>query len=177
MKEFLKPTWYIQTIYTVHAQDLLDLGIKGMMIDLDNTLLAWNELDANSQLIEWIQEIKDAGIKICLLSNNRSHRVARVADAIDLNYIANALKPFPHSFKRVISSWSLLPEEIVVVGDQMVTDVIGAKCMGLKVILVKPLVEHDNIYTRINRLIEKALLRKIGINREKDWGNQLVKRP
>lgn len=177
MKEFLKPTWCIQSIYAIQAQDLIDLGIKGMMIDLDNTLLAWNELDANQKLRDWIQATRKAGIQICLISNNRSHRVGRVANAVGLEYVANALKPFPHSFRRVLASWSLLPEEVIVVGDQMVTDVIGAKFMGLKVILVKPLVEHDNIYTKMNRLIEKALLKKIGINREEDWGNQLVKRP
>lgn len=173
MKMFVTPTWHINSIYRLSPQDLLNHGIKGVIVDLDNTLLAWNEHDHTPQLRSWAQDLASNGIKLYILSNNHTNRVARVAKPLDIPYQGRAYKPLSRNFKQAMKKLDLPKENIAVIGDQVMTDVIGANRLGLKVILVKPLVDNDNIYTGLNRFLEKIALASIGIDRHEDWGDQL----
>ncbi|MBG9980911.1 YqeG family HAD IIIA-type phosphatase [Facklamia sp. DSM 111018] len=176
MKKFLTPTYLINSIYLIHPEDLKRRNIKGMIVDLDNTLIAWDQLDHTKELENWAQEFIQAGIQIFILSNNYNHRVERVVEPLDIPYKAGAFKPSRRNFKLAMEYMELERDEVVVIGDQIMTDVIGAKRLGLKVILVKPIVEHDSIYTIINRNIEKIALKIIGIDRKSDWGESIESR-
>lgn len=173
MKNLIRPTWHLNSIYRLQASDLQRHQIKGLIIDLDNTLLAWNCLDHTEELALWARGMQEAGIQLFLLSNNHPERVQRIAEPLGLPYLAHALKPLSRSFKRAIAHMQLSNDQILVVGDQVMTDVIGARKLGLKVLLVKPIVNHDNIYTLFNRNLEKMALKWVGIDRLSDWGNQL----
>lgn len=173
MKALFKPTWYVNTIYDISAQQLQAHQIKGMLIDLDNTILPWNILEANEALINWAQKMKEAGIEIYIISNNSFNRVARVADPLQLRFAASALKPFRRKFTRAIEDLKIDRENLVMVGDQIMTDIVGANRNQLKSILVKPLVNHDNIYTLLNRQLERIAMKMVGIDRNQDWGKTL----
>lgn len=173
MNDLIKPDWTINSIYHLDGQELVDLGFKGLIVDLDNTLLAWNEYEPSDRMLAWLDQMASHGLKVFLLSNNNPSRVRKALGTSQIPYRARALKPFSWSFKTALDHLSLDKDQVVVIGDQIVTDVIGAKRNQLKVILVKPLVNHDNIYTWLNRTIEKGLLKKIGLSKQADWGRTL----
>ena len=176
MKQLITPDWIINSIYQIKPQDLIRLGIKGVIVDLDNTLLAWNEYNRSQRMDDWLQEMLNHHIKVFILSNNNPSRVQKALDKLTIPYKARALKPFKISFNQAVATLNLDKKEIVVIGDQLMTDVIGAKLCQLKVILVKPLVDSDIIFTWLNRSLEKLLMKKIGIVRTNDWGDTLETR-
>ena len=173
MGNIFKPTWYINSIYAIQAPDLLEHNIHGIICDLDNTLLAWNEVDASSELIDWVLQLESGGIQVYILSNNSDARVSQALEAHDIPYTANALKPLPFRYKAAIEHLQLPYNQIAGVGDQIMTDIIGANIRGIRSILVKPILPHDNIYTWFNRRLERIVMKQIGIDRMGDWGNTL----
>lgn len=173
MKNVFKPTWQINSIYDLSADNLKQHQIYGIICDLDNTLIAWNEEFHSDHMAQWLSELKRKGIGVYLVSNNNLERVAKVADPLELSYTHSALKPLNRSFKQALAYLDLEADEVAVVGDQLITDVLGANRMGLRSILVKPIVPHDNIYTWLNRSLERGIMKIQGINRHEDWGNQL----
>lgn len=173
MKKLYQPTWMVDSIFQLSPKSLQAKGLAGVIVDLDNTLLAWNELDYTPQLQDWIQAMVQAQIKVFVLSNNSQSRVHRAVDALDVPYSASALKPSRRKFRQALASLNLPKDQVVVVGDQIMTDIIGANRMGLKSILVKPIADNDNLFTYGNRFLERMLLWRLGIQRKENWGNQL----
>ena len=88
-----KPTWMVDAIYKITPAQLKKLGIKAVLTDLDNTLIAWNNPDGTEELLDWILEMRNAGIPVVVVSNNNSDRVARAVDKFELMYVARAMKP------------------------------------------------------------------------------------
>lgn len=88
-----KPTWMVDAIYKITPAQLKKLGIKAVLTDLDNTLIAWNNPDGTEELLDWILEMRNAGIPVVVVSNNNSERVARAVDKFELMYVARAMKP------------------------------------------------------------------------------------
>jgi len=173
MKRYIKPTWTINSIYSIKGLDLLKHGYHAAIVDLDNTLLAWNQWEHTEEMADWITDLRESGIKVYLLSNNKFNRVAKVAEPLDVPFTSGALKPFRKNFKIAVDNLATPNENIVVIGDQVMTDVIGANRFGLDVILVKPIAQNDNIYTWFNRTLEKFVLKIVKIDRKGNWGNEL----
>lgn len=173
MKRFITPTWTINSIYSIKGQDLLKHGYRAVIVDLDNTLIAWNQWEHTVEMAEWMIDLRQAGVKVYLLSNNNHSRVAKVADPLEVPFTAGALKPLSKNFKLAVDHLTTPNENIVVIGDQVMTDVIGANRFGLDVILVKPIAQNDNIYTWLNRSLEKVALKIVKIDRKGNWGNKL----
>ena len=135
-------------------------NIKGLILDVDNTLI-----DYYRNLVEgaekWCEELKNEGIKCIILSNsNKKRKVEEVAEKLNIDYIMFAKKPLKSGFKRALSKLELKPEEVAVVGDQLFTDVIGAKRMNMFSILVKQVGEKDIFITKLKRPIENAIIKK-----------------
>lgn len=173
MKNLFSPTWFINSIYSIQPEDLKRHGFEAAICDLDNTLIAWNEYEHTEEMSTWVRQMQSAGIQIYLLSNNNSDRVAKVASPLEVPFTASALKPLRRNFSIAIDNLKIDNDKIVVIGDQMMTDIIGANRRGLKSILVKPIAKNDNIYTWINRSIERMIMKKNGIDRFSDWGDTL----
>lgn len=95
-----KPTWMVDAIYKITPAQLKNLGIKAVLTDLDNTLIAWNNPDGTEELLDWILEMRNAGIPVVVVSNNSSERVARAIDKFELTYVARALKPLAVGMNR-----------------------------------------------------------------------------
>lgn len=175
MKTLFTPTWIINSIYHIHPTDLLNHGFQAAIIDLDNTLLAWNDLEHTLEMKEWIESLLNYNIKVHLLSNNTDERVKRVAEPLGLTYTANALKPMRRNFKIAMELLEEPVEHIVVIGDQIMTDVLGASRVGMKSILVKPIAHNDIIYSWFNRRLESVILKSLNIDKQSDWGDTLDK--
>lgn len=171
-----KPTWRINSIYQLSPEVLTELGYQAVIVDLDNTLIASHVDYATEEMVSWIMSARAQGLKLYIISNNRPQRVGRILESLALPFTANALKPRKYAFKQALTYFSLPKERVIVIGDQVLTDLIGAKRMGLDIILVKPLVKKDNIYTWFNRWIERMIYKLIGIDRHSDWGSEIERK-
>ena len=174
MLEWFKPTWMVNSIYSITPEQLHKNNIKAVLTDLDNTLIAWNNPEATKESIEWIRMMKEADIPIVILSNNSGDRVKIVAEYLELDYIHRSLKPSRRAFRSAQEKLNLPAEELLMVGDQIITDVLGANRFGVRSVLVKPLLESDAWNTKINRFFELRvmdLLIKADPNMK--WGDSL----
>ncbi|MTT32482.1 YqeG family HAD IIIA-type phosphatase [Terrilactibacillus sp. BCM23-1] len=165
LKQFL-PNEHVNSVFDIHPNELKKRGIKGIITDLDNTLVSWDTPGATPELIKWFKDMEECGIKITIVSNNSELRVKAFADPITTPYIFRARKPMTHSFTRAIHAMNLRNDEVVVVGDQLLTDILGGNRLGIYTILVVPVAKSDGIATRFNRLIERFILTKM---RRRGW--------
>ena len=165
MKRYITPSWTINSVYDIQLQDLLKRGYEAAIIDLDNTVIAWNNMNYTEEMADWINRMTQAGVKIYILSNNKVERVAKVAEPLGIPYKAGALKPRRKNFQLALDT--------IMIGDQIMTDIIGANRAKMASILVKPIARNDNFYTWANRAIERLALKLVGIKRKGDWGDQL----
>lgn len=163
-KKFI-PTYHYKSIYDIDYKKFKELGIKVIMFDLDNTLIPYHEKLPNKQLFKLKEEILKLNLKIILVSNSKKERVSNFANAFDIPYIKFAKKPFKKGFKEALK---LLPndiknEEILFIGDQLLTDIFGSNRMKFNSLLVDPLNrDTEALITKINRLGE-AILKNLTI--------------
>lgn len=147
--------------YKVTPAQLRELGIKAVLTDLDNTLIAWNNPDGTEELLVWIEEMRNAGLPVIVVSNNKDSRIKRAVEVFELDYVARAMKPLTKGFKEAQKKLNLKPEEMVMVGDQIMTDIRGANAAGIRNILVRPIVDTDGWNTRINRFFERIIMKHL----------------
>jgi len=157
LKKFL-PNKHVKTIFDISPKQLKKQGIKGIITDLDNTLVAWDVADATPEVIEWFKMMEDEGISIMIISNNKLERVRIFSEPLGTPYVFSAKKPLRRAFKKAAQEMGLKREEIVVIGDQLMTDVLGGNLAGFYTILVLPIVQTDAKITKINRKIERRIL-------------------
>ena len=154
------PSLYLDSVKNINPMLLKNNNIKGLILDVDNTLIDYyrNLVDGAEK---WCEELKNEGIKCIILSNsNKKRKIEEVAEKLNIDYIMFAKKPLKSGFKRALSKLELKPEEVAVVGDQLFTDVIGAKRMNMFSILVKQVGEKDIFITKLKRPIENAIIKK-----------------
>lgn len=160
------PDLYVQSIYEIDFAALKKRNIKAVIVDLDNTLVESTRPDATPELAEWLKEVQQMGLKVMIVSNNTKTRVSQFADPLGIPYIHAAKKPFSAAFRRALKELGVSKQETVVIGDQLLTDVLGGNRMGFFTILVVPVSEVDGFFTRINRRVERFvfhLLEKKGL--------------
>lgn len=154
------PDLYLDSVININATLLKKNNLAGLILDVDNTLIDYyrNMLDG---VPKWCEELKQEGIKCIIVSNsNKREKVENVAKALDIDYIMFAKKPFKSGFKKALERLELKPEEVAVVGDQLFTDIIGARRMKMFPILVKPVGKKDIFITKVKRPIENAFIKK-----------------
>ena len=155
------PHRYAHSVLEVLPQELSERGIEGVILDLDNTLVKWAREDLTEDILGWIEGLRAADIKFCLLSNSvLSRRVERVAGVFGCPNIRKAQKPRPDGFHRAMKAMNTTPANTAVIGDQMFTDILGGNRVGLYTIMVKPMAKGEFVYTRlVHRPPEVFLLR------------------
>ncbi|MCG4282037.1 YqeG family HAD IIIA-type phosphatase [Lacticaseibacillus saniviri] len=151
----IQPTWLVSAIYKITPEALKAQGIQVVLTDLDNTLIAWDNPDGTAELRQWLDAMNRAGITVMVVSNNNQQRVARALAAIKLPFVSRALKPLPVGIKKAIKHLHVNKDQVVMVGDQLLTDILAGNRAGIRTILVQPLVDTDAWNTRINRFFEQ----------------------
>ncbi|MBD5807193.1 YqeG family HAD IIIA-type phosphatase [Lactobacillus sp. 0.1XD8-4] len=161
MLEIFKPTWMVNTIYSVSPAQLKEQGIRAVFSDLDNTLIAWNNPNGTPELKKWMKALHEANIPLIVISNNSKERVAKAVDSLDLPFVSRSLKPLSFGIDRARKKLGLTKNEVVMVGDQLLTDVAAANQAGIRSILVRPLLNTDKWDTRINRFFERRVWKQL----------------
>jgi len=156
----LYPKLYLKNIKEITIELLNKHNIKGLILDIDNTLINYDK-----ELLEgtekWCENLKKQGIKLFILSNsNKEYKVKKVADLLNLEYINFAHKPNKKGFKKAQEKLNLSPENIAVVGDQIFTDVLGGNRSKMFTILTEPIDTRDIWLTRIKRPFEKVVINR-----------------
>lgn len=155
----LSPERYFSRISSINIQmDLLGCGYDHVLLDVDNTILSRATHDVPRDVGVWLGKARDAGVKFCLVSNNWHESVHQLAEVLCLPVVGKSLKPLPQGFLRGMSKVGGSRKDTVVVGDQMLTDVLGAHLVGLPVYMVQPLVEVDLPHTMALRNFERVVL-------------------
>ncbi|HEB12592.1 MAG TPA: YqeG family HAD IIIA-type phosphatase [Actinobacteria bacterium] len=157
----LKPDFFVDSIYEIDDKWLEQNKIRALIVDVDNTMLARDVAIPHSKLREWVVNLRDSGIELIVVSNNWTARVRKIAEELDLPLLAPAGKPLRLVFSRAIDMLGSDRGETAIVGDQLFTDVLGGRRAKILTILVAPVSEVDLIHTKMLRVLEKVLLRRL----------------
>lgn len=152
------PNEYVKDVFYILPETLKNKGVKGIITDLDNTLVEWDRPEATPEIIEWLTGMKDAGILVTIVSNNNEARVKAFAEPLGIPYVHKANKPLNKSFVTARKLMGIKKEETVVIGDQLLTDILGGNRKGLHTILVVPVATSDARITTFNRMIERKIM-------------------
>lgn len=154
------PTQHIESIFDLSISQLKSEGIKGIIFDIDNTLVPYDVPEPTEDIIELFSEIQEAKIAITLVSNNTEDRVVKFNEKLKVLALHKAQKPFTKSFKKAIEMMNCSKEQVIIVGDQVFTDVYGGNCLGVKTYLVTPISDKDEWQTKIKRGLERQILKR-----------------
>jgi len=167
MKGFLKMKYFPievqKSIFDINFTRLYANGKKIILCALDNTLIPYSESMPSKELIEWAEKVKTIGFKLYLFSNNKDTRVLPFSLVLGADgHLASAYKPFIRRTKQFLKKIDATLAEVVVIGDQFVTDITVAKKIGVDSIIVKT-IDHktQKWYTKVNRLREKWYLKRL----------------
>ncbi len=160
MENFI-PDIYQKSIYTIDYSKLLSRGIKCILFDLDNTLVPAKTNDLTEKTKELIVSLKQKGFKVVIFSNSPKTRVKKFAEALNVDFISFALKPFTGKLKKFIHSSGYKLNEIANVGDQMYTDILCGNAVGITTILVNPSSNKNYFTGKIFRYLEIKKMKKL----------------
>lgn len=151
------PDVYMESTYKIDFQKLYEEGYRGVIFDIDNTLVPHGE-PADERAVALFENLKKIGFQCCLLSNNQYERVSSFNDKVQVQFIENAHKPSRKNYQKAMGIMGTSAKDTVFVGDQLFTDVYGAKRTGIYNILVKPIHPKEEIQIVFKRKLEKIVL-------------------
>lgn len=161
MKKYI-PYMYAKNVFKINYNKLKQNGIKCLLFDLDNTLVEAKSSNPSTEIKNLLNKLsKD--FKIIIISNSPTKRLKKINNILKVDFYAFSLKPLKRNFKKVIKDNKFSNDEIVLIGDQFMTDVLGGNRMKIKTILVDPL-SSDLVYTKLNRVIENKIIKKLNKN-------------
>lgn len=143
--------------YDIPYESLYERGIRALIFDIDNTLTEHGK-PATERAIALMERLKKIGFRVCLLSNNKEERVKMFNEKIRVEYIFKAGKPGRGGYEQAMEKMGSARENTVFVGDQLFTDVWGAKRAGIESWLVEPIDKHEEIQIVLKRYLEKPIL-------------------
>ena len=155
--ETFYPNEIQDSTYVIPFEEWRKKGYKGVIFDIDNTLVP-HGVDADDRSVALFKRLKELGYETMLLSNNKEPRVKRFNSRIGTRYIYKAGKPGLKNYYKAMEEMGTTPETTLFVGDQLFTDVWGAKRAGIYAILVKPIHPKEEIQIVLKRYLEKIVL-------------------
>ena len=164
MKDFLTPDYMFGTFEEVTPAFLQSIGVRALLIDIDNTLAPYEEPDPDQRILDWFRELEKAGIRASLVSNNHAPRVERFAkplvEAFGIVAYPDSKKPFASTLECAMKAMGVTHDETAMLGDQILTDCFAGKHIGLRAIIVPPIKDKTNLFFRFKRVLERPFIRK-----------------
>lgn len=166
MLEKFVPDMYQKSIFTIDYKCLKSEGIKCILFDLDNTLSSPFLKEPNEKVKELFYTLKEDNFKIIIFSNSGKKKLEPFKNILDVDVAYSSMKPLCIKFNKIMRMYKLELSEIVIIGDQLLTDVLGGNNVGIKTILVNPISKKDqHIITKLNRKLEKRIMNKLKIRK------------
>ena len=143
------------------TKEMLDeMGVTALILDVDNTLTTHNNPEPDPKVRGWLAEMHSLGIRLVILSNNSKRRIQPFADSLGLGFVFFAMKPLPFGYARAVRELKTPKYHVAIVGDQIFTDILGARLYGAKAILTEPFMPETGPLFRLKRRAEQFILRK-----------------
>jgi hypothetical protein len=160
MLPFLTPHLRVESVLDLGLDRLAELELDALLLDVDCTLKSYRSERVSDEVKAWLEELRGAGVGLCLVSNGLGRRVGRLAEKLELPFVAKAGKPLPFGCRAAIRKLGCDRRRTAMVGDQLFADVMAARLAGLTSILVRPIrPEEEPWFTRLKRPVERLLLR------------------
>ena len=159
------PTIYAESAYIVDFQTLYEKGYRVLILDVDNTLVP-HGAPADERAVAFFQKVQGIGFRTCIISNNHEPRIKPFAEKVGSSFIFDAGKPAKKGFQKAMKLCGGTLENTIFMGDQLFTDVWGAKLTGIKSILVKPIDAKEEIQIVVKRKLEKLWLSRYDRKRD-----------
>ncbi|NUQ02106.1 MAG: YqeG family HAD IIIA-type phosphatase [Armatimonadetes bacterium] len=161
MRSLLSPKLMVSSVLDITPQLLDRYGIRGLILDADNTLVPRKQYVLEAAIIDWIGVLQLSGRKLCILSNSRHvRRIAAMMEPFGIPTFSLARKPMRPGFRRAMKAIGTTVEETAMIGDQLLTDIVGGNRVGILTIMVAPLSGNDFVLYRFMRPLERRLLQR-----------------
>ncbi len=157
------PNIKLNRVTDINIELLKKYGIEALILDVDNTLSTHHGQILTDGLEDWLLYMKENGIKLTVLSNSKRRRVEPFANKINLPFISLGLKPLPFGYIRAVKSLGTKRKNTAIVGDQIFTDIIGGKAVGVKTVLLTPIKPEDGWSFKLRRKLEKIIIKHFKI--------------
>jgi HAD superfamily phosphatase (TIGR01668 family) len=159
MLRLLTPHIRVDNVGELTPQRLRQWGLRALLLDVDCTLTRYRRNEVAPEVAAWIEELRTAGIGLCLVSNGLGGRIRQLAERLGLPCVAKAMKPLPWGVRSAMRKLHSIPSESAIVGDQLFADVMAGRLAGIRSILVRPIhPEEEPWFTRLKRLPERLIL-------------------
>ncbi|QAA76294.1 MAG: Hydrolase, HAD subfamily IIIA [Candidatus Bipolaricaulis sibiricus] len=158
--KWVEPHHVARSVHDVDYATLAKQGIRSILFDLENTLCRWRVWELDERAWGLLRHLQDLGLRVAILTNaplSPQHPLAAELATRGITVVSSARKPLRYGFKKALQQLHVAPHEAAIVGDQMLTDVLGGRRVGLVTVLVSPLDRNESWPTRINRQIERLL--------------------
>ena len=166
LKRFI-PEYYFESFDVASAEFLLSIGVKGIVLDVDNTLEPYENPKPTEKVVAWFESLEKAGIKAAIVSNNGKERIDIFNEGLGLVAYSKSGKPKKKNVLRALAALGVSKEDAIFMGDQVFTDVWAAHNAGIRAILVPPIKDKRDPLTRFKRLLEVPVLKKYRKLKEK----------
>jgi HAD superfamily phosphatase (TIGR01668 family) len=162
MRNWFRPHQVVRRLEELDCAALRERGLRGVLLDLDNTIAPWRCLDVSPAVESWLARLRTHHLRACVVTNAATiSRVAPIAERLGLPWVTSAYKPLPHGFRRGMSLIDTAPEHTAMIGDLMTMDIVGGNRLGLYTVLVEPMSYREAWGTRwLQRPLEALIGRK-----------------
>jgi len=174
MFDLFTPFRQVQSVLDIDLEELREFGIRGILLDLDNTLLAWDNLVLSDEVQNWVRRATDLGFRLCIVSNAHWMRLETQSVVLGIPYIPAAMKPSTKAMRKALEMLGLKTHQATMVGDQVFTDVLGGNRLGLFTILVVPLFLKEQWWMRGVRWMESRVVRAFQGRGRRVWRGRAV---
>lgn len=162
-----RATRYVASLPLVSVEGLVRDGVRLVLLDRDNTCVPRDARVAPDAVTAWLDRAREAGLELCLVSNNfHTSHVSRTARELGVDFVDHAMKPLPLALRRAMRRAGARPEETVMIGDQVFTDVAAGNLAGVRTVLVRPQSRTDLWYTHVFRVFERLALHNVTFDGE-----------
>lgn len=158
---YFYPDKYYQSIHKIDYDKLIENGIKCLLFDLDNTCVPYVDRTPSKKLKKLFEDLTEKGFKVILFSNSPKSRLEVFKKELNIDCCYSAKKPKKAKFYKVLNLYNYDLSEAAIIGDQLLTDILGGNRVGITTILVNPMSEVDMPFTKVNRFIERIIINKM----------------
>lgn len=158
-RRYFSPDWFFDKFDEATPDFLLSNGIRALILDIDNTLAPYEEPEPNERVLAWFSALKENGIKAAFVSNNDFNRVSLFNQKIGIPMYPKGKKPLKKFMRRAIRELGAEPGETAIMGDQIFTDVWAGRNVGIRCIVVPPIKDKTDPFTRFKRVLERPVMR------------------
>lgn len=155
MKLFYRPNGYYENLFLIDWVDIKKRGYDYVLVDADNTLFSHGKTSVDHKVFEFIRKVENLGLELILCSNAKLPRAKKIAESLQIDFVDSCRKPLPNKINTFLQEKKYDKEKVLIVGDQVFTDILLAKYLGISSILLKPLSFDEPLYIRVKRFFEK----------------------